>query len=327
MPGRATATKRVKEHIESFLREHSIPSAPLILGISGGADSTALLHAVSDWSQKHQIPLVVAHVDHGWRAESANEASSLERWCNVLGHKYEQTHPIWDSKKNLEAQARRERLKFFRILFNTHQAQALLLGHHRDDCAETIFKNICEGAHPLRIKTLKKIAIYDEMPIWRPLLDTPKSTLVKYCAEQNLPYFTDETNFDHRFLRGRLRSHCFPAIEENYGKGICKNLTQLGEELSQLNDYLALRVSSLDSQCLIEEGKVTLNLHKLPLLHPVEVQYIIRSLFDRHSLVFSREQIRAIANHLCRGIGKHTYSIREAECQVQGKILTLKFAN
>ena len=112
--------KRVKD----FLATHWEGQSPLLLGYSGGPDSKALLYLVREIEG---IDLHVAHVDHGWRKESAEEAALLEEEIKSLGHVFHTTK-LHMAAKNKEAIAREERMAFFLSLFKRYPFQALLLG-------------------------------------------------------------------------------------------------------------------------------------------------------------------------------------------------------
>ncbi len=130
--------------ILTFLQNRWDGTSPLLLGYSGGPDSKALLYALLEAGVRS---LHLAHVDHGWRAESGEEAALIQQEARKLGlicH----VHRLTEKKEgNLEEQARLARLRFFRKLFEEIPFQALLLAHHAGDLAETVLKRLFEGAH------------------------------------------------------------------------------------------------------------------------------------------------------------------------------------
>src|SRR5580658_10251994 len=84
----ATVVKRLKRAVELFLQKHHRPGKPLLLGFSGGHDSRALWELLDLSRAKHKLTLLVAHVDHGWREESAQEASDLKKMVETRGFSF-----------------------------------------------------------------------------------------------------------------------------------------------------------------------------------------------------------------------------------------------
>ena len=148
----------------------------LLLGLSGGPDSRALFHLLLD----HGIPFEVAHLDHGWRDESREEAAYLQKLCEefkVAFHLERVAHPVKD-----ENSGRKARLSFFRALCEVHAFQAVLLAHHADDQAETVLKRVFEGASLPRLKGFSPCTIVEGVSLWRPLLEVAKEQILRWLA-------------------------------------------------------------------------------------------------------------------------------------------------
>src|SRR5579862_4351474 len=119
--------------LSEFLAKHWDGVSPLLLGYSGGPDSKALLYALLEAGCRSSLHL--AHVDHGWRSESGEEAAELEKEARGLGLPFHMTR--LNLAANKEAASREARLKFFQALFAKIPFQALLLAHQAGDAAET----------------------------------------------------------------------------------------------------------------------------------------------------------------------------------------------
>ena len=129
---------------------------PLLLAFSGGPDSLALLHLLMEFHKIRPLKLAIAHVDHGWREESAEEAAQIALMAANLGlplhlRKLDPKH----LSGNLEAACREERFRFFASLCRDHGYQAVLLAHHADDLAETVLKRALEGASLPRLAAVR----------------------------------------------------------------------------------------------------------------------------------------------------------------------------
>ncbi len=227
------------QHVEKFLHRFLIDAdTPLLLGLSGGSDSMALFHLLKQLQKKKKFSLHAAYIDHGWRTESAEEALTLKKICEEEGVIFHTTRlDFGPSSSNLEERAREGRLLYFKEIYDTIRAAALILAHHQNDVSETVLKRIFEGAgfwhlHPLQEET----HLYG-MRVLRPLLTASKSELVELLCQEGITWFEDATNKDPRFLRSRLREKMVPDLEKTFGKNVMGNLLELGKSFELLQDF------------------------------------------------------------------------------------------
>lgn len=272
--------------LQAFLSDHCI-QGPLLLALSGGPDSMALYHML----QQTQIPFAVAHVNHNWRAESAAEAEFLRNYVTVPFHLHT-LNPNTHSG-NLEDGCRRERLAFFRSLMAEQGYQAVLMGHHADDQAETVLKRLFEGAYLSALGAMKPSATIDDVRIFRPLLKVRKGALLDYCHQHELPYFKDQTNEDERFLRAKMRRTLIPQLSATFGKEIAQPLEHLAEEAHELESYLEKKVATLLAQGQLGPFGWML---EVPLeTPPVELRFLLRKLLP------ARQHVQTALNLLMSG--------------------------
>lgn len=306
------------QRIKPFFLRNSPLKGPFIIGLSGGPDSMALL----DMLVCLRLPeLRLVHINHGWREESDREEKQLAGYARSRGLFFFSKRLKLDlSKGNLEARSRVKRFEILLNLAREWEAQAILLGHQRDDVAETTLQRLFEGRHLLGLNSLKERAIIDGVAVWRPLLAFSKEELVSYCNERGLPYLVDPTNGDPRFLRARMRERLFPLIETEYGKRIGKNLKRLAEESQELELYLLERVSPHLSK--VERCKDTVSLH-FPHCPLVEAKFILRRLFECEGHFFSREQIDQMAEALINGSFSKRFTSATGEVSIHGGLLSL----
>ena len=253
---------------------------PLLLGYSGGPDSKALLYALLDAG----ITPHLAHIDHAWRPESAEESRLCKLEVEALGCPF---HTIrLDPPPASEEEARDARWNFFRSLFAKIPFQALLLGHQADDLAETVLKRVFEGAHLTSLTAMRETSLRDGITIWRPLLSFTKSDLAAYLAQKQLTPFYDSTNEDPAFLRSRMRHQILPFLNKTFGKQIAGNLCILSQRSAELDDYLQCKIAPLLPQ--VEAGPWGLYLRRelFAPLHPIEKRALIQELRP-----LSREEI------------------------------------
>jgi tRNA(Ile)-lysidine synthase len=227
--------------VKKFIEKRLDPSRPLLLAYSGGPDSKALLYGLLEAGFRPHL----AHVDHGWREESRQEALALEKEAAQLNLPFHSIRLTQTPEKNLEEHGREARIGFFRSLFDQIPFQSLLLGHHADDLAETALKRIFEGANLPFLGGMTAVCTLNGMPVWRPLLGLRKKEILLFLEARSLQGIYDRTNDDPRFLRTRLRHTLIPELCTAFGKEIVSNLAILSERAYELKEYLDRKISSI----------------------------------------------------------------------------------
>lgn len=216
-------------YFSNFILKEILPFKKVLMAISGGPDSLALLHAAIPL--KRDFEMGVVHVDHGWRKESRQEALHLKRLSEDLGFPfYLKVLDLNGFKGNLELKSREERYRFFEEICQKYGYEVVLLAHHRDDQAETILKRILEGASLPALSGMKK----NNRRFIRPFLDFTKEELIK--SLKGAFYFEDPTNQDVKFLRAKMRQEILPYLEAEFGKKITKPLVRFGLEMQELSE-------------------------------------------------------------------------------------------
>jgi tRNA(Ile)-lysidine synthase len=229
----------MRKTVSLFLAKHWEKHRPLLLGYSGGPDSKALLYTLLDAGCKS---VHLAHVDHGWRGRSAEEATALELEAKSLGL------PFFTCRlESIEGElaAREARFAFFLSLFKKVPFQALLLAHQAEDRAETVLKRVLEGAHLPFLGGMEEVSQMQGMELWRPLLSVHRKEIDAYLKSKHLEALIDPTNFDPAYLRARMRLELFPLVEKHFGKGIAKNLSCLSDRAYELKAYLENKTSGI----------------------------------------------------------------------------------
>ena len=241
--------------------------SPLLLGWSGGPDSTALLHALLELGIK---PLL-AHVDHGWREESQKEAEALQKHACDLGLTFFTTR-LQLSEKNLEDASRKERQKFFQTICAAEKCQALLLAHHGDDQMETCLQRLFEGAHLPFLGGIREVQNLLGMEIWRPLLKASKADILLFLQERQILYLEDPSNLQDRFLRGRIRT-AMPTLEQIFQKKFQTNLAHLAERAEELRTFLEKRTEQAHYNRRVTQNSIDWDVSGL---ERVEARYLLQ---------------------------------------------------
>ncbi|AFX98709.1 tRNA(Ile)-lysidine synthetase [Candidatus Endolissoclinum faulkneri L2] len=187
---------------------------PVVLAVSGGPDSMALLYFTDLWARQRKRELLVLTVDHSLRQESANEAAEVARRVIAMGH----THQVltWHGTKpatGIQAAARDIRFTLLSEACYRAGALTMLFAHHRDDQAETLLHRINGNTGPEGLASMSLVTSRNGLRLARPFLSVPKDRLLATCTAASLDYINDPSNEDLRFARAKLR-HLKPALSE-----------------------------------------------------------------------------------------------------------------
>lgn len=187
----------------------------LLVGYSGGRDSSALLHRMAAWCEAEGRALRAVHVDHGlhpasehWAAHCLATARRLGVSCAV--HRV----AVRREGRGLEDAARRARYAAFAA--ERRDDECLVLAHHRDDQAETLLLALLRGSGERGLSAMRPFTHDARGPIWRPLLETPASELAAYAEAHRLTWIDDPSNADERVDRNRLRHTVLPRLRRHW---------------------------------------------------------------------------------------------------------------
>ncbi len=208
---------------ESFLLENNLihQRDKLIVGFSGGPDSTALIEALRLLRPKYKLFLLAVHINYGLRGEdSDNDEKFVKDYCfknavNIVVKKAKIT-----DKANLENTARKIRFEQFNRLLKVYKINRIALGHTKDDQAETLLLRMGRGS---AISGMKGIEVKSGNVI-HPLLIFTKKEIKRFLAELNQEYCTDQSNFKNDFDRNKVRNVLLPCMEENLSHKIVDKL-------------------------------------------------------------------------------------------------------
>lgn len=223
---------------KSLLQSGCIPAGSrLLVAVSGGADSVALLSLLHHVAGPINLHLEVAHLDHALRDASRDDALFVEQLCIDLGisltvERRDVAAIARQHKGNLEEVARQERRDFLTRTAQARNCQLIALGHHADDQAETFLMRLLRGSG---LTGLVGMRMVNESWV-RPLLPFHRSDLIAYLHEEGLPWREDESNLDQTFTRNRIR-HCLLPVLESFNPNISRQFVGLCEQMRQDDDF------------------------------------------------------------------------------------------
>lgn len=244
--------------VDSLVR-HVPPHARLVLGLSGGIDSVALLHALLALRDQHPFTLQAVHVHHGLSPHADEWADFCVQLCAsyVVELSIHRVKIARNDAAGIEAAARRERQRIFAGL----DADFLLTAHQQDDQAETLLLQLLRGAGP---KGLAAMAEVQNRPDWRaaqlrPLLGVTRAGILDYAQAHDLAWVDDESNLDIRYRRNALRQLVMPLLAEHFpgssatlarAATLQADAAELLDELAQLDAAAAIDGDRLDCSAL-----------------------------------------------------------------------------
>lgn len=194
----------------------AVAAGPLAVALSGGMDSSVLLHCLSLLPAARARGLRAVHVDHGLHADSADWAAHCERLCarHDVAFVRVQAKVERDRGFGLEGAARRAR---FAALQGALEADEIVVfAHHREDQAETVLLKLLRGAGPEGLAAMRGVRPFGCGLAWRPLLDVPRSRLLEHARQFKLDWITDPSNSDTRIDRNFLRIEILPRLREHW---------------------------------------------------------------------------------------------------------------
>ncbi|MEU0151174.1 tRNA lysidine(34) synthetase TilS [Micromonospora fulviviridis] len=212
-----------------------LPGAgPVLVACSGGADSLALAAATAFVAPRLDRRAGLVTVDHGLQPGSAERADRVARWAAESGFEPVEVVPVTVAGRpgGPEAAAREARYAALVAAARRHGAAGVLLGHTRDDQAETVLLALARGAGPRGLSGMPARRELDGVPLLRPLLDVPRDHTREACAALGLTPWADPHNADPAYARSRVRADLLPALVEALGPGVVDNLARTARLLA-----------------------------------------------------------------------------------------------
>lgn len=201
--------------VEASRERHGIAGGVLV-GLSGGADSVALLRALCALGQPSRLMLHAAYVHHGLRPEAEEEADFCRALCDQLGVPFAVLRVQVPDSGSLEAAAREARYAALTAEMRRTDCTVLALAHHQDDQAETLLLHLLHGAGTAGMGGMAEY----RAPLWRPLLSLRRETLRAALTELGQPWREDASNADTAYARNYLRHCVLPQIEQAFPSAV-----------------------------------------------------------------------------------------------------------
>jgi tRNA(Ile)-lysidine synthase len=218
----------------------------VLVGVSGGGDSVALLYILQALAGRFHLRLAIAHLDHGLRGAAARRdalfVAQLGAQLGLPVHRQEADirRVAREGKLSLEEAGRLERLRFFRSLAADEGFTGVALGHHADDNAELVLMRLLRGSGSLGLAGMApQRPLMDQGPLLiRPLIERRRWEVRAFLRRCGLVHTDDASNRDPRFLRNRIRHHLLPILRADYQPSVEDVLLRQAELFRAEEDWL-----------------------------------------------------------------------------------------
>lgn len=259
----------------------------VVVGVSGGADSMALLDILCELQNDMDITVIAVHLNHCFRGQDAdNDQKFVEDYCKKIGipcesFKINVSEIAKSEGLTSEEAGRKVRYSLFDEVAKKHGANVIATAHHLNDNCETLLHNILRGSGLSGLCGIKP----KRDKYVRPLIRTTRAQIEEYLISKGIPWCTDKTNAETDYTRNRIRHGLIPYIKENFNPSCEDALMRLNELCSDDNDfidsYTKQKLKSLTQRST--DSSITLN----------------RVQFNAEHIAVKRRLIRAVLERLC----------------------------
>ena len=226
---------KMNGYIDACLSHFPSPTT-LLVGVSGGADSVALLRLLYEKQQEKGFSLHVVHVHHGLRQEAEKDVHFVRSLCETLALPCHVRY-VTILGNDVENKARKARYEAFQNVYHSISADGLFLAHHQGDQAETMLMHLLYGAGSKGLCAMQRETTLYGMKVFRPLLSLPQVEIYSFLQSIHQTYRLDESNHDTKYTRNFLRHDVFPLMETRFPKAQ-ENLWRCSELLQEEDSLL-----------------------------------------------------------------------------------------
>ena len=260
----------------------------VLCAVSGGIDSVSMLLILYALRSEMDITLSCAHLDHKLRPTSHEEAMFVRKTCEelnipvVIGEEDVKRYDAFHPSHSLEENAREVRYRFLNHVANDIKADKIAIAHNMDDSVETFFMRVIRGTD---LKGITSIPVRAGKII-RPILCLSRNEIRKYVKIYNVRYVVDESNYDIRYTRNRVRHVLLPYVQREFDPKVKEHIYSLVNSLREVDEYVEQKAKEIYDRILTRnKAYVELDMKSV---------YNIESLLIRRVIALSLEHIRGI---------------------------------
>jgi len=275
------------DQVEKYIEDNTLLKAGDHVGVavSGGVDSMCLLALFQSLKSEYDLTLYALHFEHGIREKRSHlDAQFVKNYCkkhdiSFLMESKDVVAYSKETKTSIETAARNSRYAFFEKCSKKLKLHSVALAHHMEDQAETILLSMIRGAGS---KGIIGMTAYRNPNYIRPLLDVSKKDLMLFSKQNDIPFVTDETNFDISYSRNRIRQNVIVELE-NINENTVPNILRTSKIIAQDHDFINTFVSvEFEKRVTFIDEEVCVNLKKWDRIHIAIKRRIIRKAIDTY---------------------------------------------
>jgi tRNA(Ile)-lysidine synthase len=274
--------RKIKEAIE---KNHLLDGGEkVIVAVSGGSDSVALLKVLETLSSEYSLALIVAHLNHGLRENAACEEQFVRGIAADRGFVFESKSVDIrllrkGTGKCIEDISREVRYDFLNYVANKYGAQKIALGHNSNDQTETVLMNFLRGSGPTGLKGM--LPARDSVYI-RPLLCVTRNEINSFLELHGLPFVTDASNTDPAYLRNRIRHSLIPELKARYNPQLEESMKSMADIMRVEDDYIRGVTGKIlsDWGVAAAHGEISISIPDLVKYHQAIQRRIMKHLLE-----------------------------------------------
>ncbi|QDT41850.1 tRNA(Ile)-lysidine synthase [Gimesia alba] len=261
----------------------------ILIAVSGGADSVALMRALDQLNKSHAVQtapdsLVVAHLNHGLRGDVSDaDAAWLGQECARLSipfvtEKQELHLTSKESKEGLEEVSRKARYKFLTRVAHEQECTQIAVAHTRDDQVETVLHHLIRGTGIAGLRGIPRIRPLEQrLFLIRPMLELSLDDVLQYLKDCGQDFRTDESNTDLSFTRNRIRHQLIPLLKKEFNPNVAQAVHRLAHQAEEVTAIVAEQVDQILADATLDQNQETWRLDCKVLQNVPD--YLIRQCF------------------------------------------------
>ena len=258
----------LKEKVLKTIKKYNLikQNDKIVCAVSGGPDSICMLDILRKIKEEKQInfDIIVCHINHMIREEATEDEQYVENYCKkyqipFFVKRVDVKKIAENNKQGTEEAGRKVRYDFFEEIFQKESATKIAIAHNKNDKIETIIMNVFRGSG---ISGLRGIEPIRENKFIRPLIETERIDIERYCEENNLNPRIDKTNFINDVTRNKIRNIAIPYIQNEFNPNFINTLNRLSDVITEEDEYMKKKTAEIYNKIKIREqdGLIILNL-------------------------------------------------------------------
>ncbi len=267
-----------------FIKKNKLisPRGLVLIGVSGGADSMALLYVLSNLRHDLGVHIQAVHFNHRLRTQADSDEAFVGRWCKKLNVPLTVGRREGGKVSRLsEDDARQLRFDFFAKTARSLKAQSVALAHTRNDLAETVLMRLMRGTGLYGLRAILPRRSIEGIIFVRPLLELSRIDIEKYLKIKKVPFRTDATNHQLLYERNKVRHQLLPLMARKFNPRIINALSDLAATAGEDYEFLSAYAQKFyDKNVIVAKNKVKIDLTPIKRQHPAIVRLLLRQMVE-----------------------------------------------